>query len=284
MAVFHAVLALIADDITLVVAHKVQVLLVAGVVVFLGDPAACFGIVHQNLCLAGEGLLDVDLLALAQVDIVLAALKGHLLQSHFGAAEVAHIDAVFDAFDRAADELDIAVIAGSINDNAVRIRIGDRAAGHAQTAAIVNSAFRTRSEGAAVDFYKAPVIDAAGTLRFKFTFRCSTFIDCQAGSTENKAAFTADALEITTVDDCSAVRKFEHRSCRVCCNIVQRYGSTRFTIKSGSVICRGAVCIFASVHGCNTRTTNVNGVAVRLHLCIIYSKCSCVHHDYIEAC
>ena len=71
----------------------------------------------------------------------MAALKGHLLQSHFGAAEVAHIDAVFDAFDRAADELDIAVIAGSINDNAVCVRGGDCTATHAQTTTVINGAF-----------------------------------------------------------------------------------------------------------------------------------------------
>ena len=140
VAVFHAVLALIADGVALVIAHKVQVLLVAGVVVFQRDWAAGLGVVHQNLCLAGEGLLDVDLLALTQVDIVSVVLEFYILQGRFRAAKVFQIDAVLAAADRTTVELYVAVITGAVNDRGVRICGGDRAAVHTQCAAVIDGA------------------------------------------------------------------------------------------------------------------------------------------------
>jgi len=140
------------------------------------------------------------LLALAQVDIVLAALKSHLLQSHFRAAKVAHIDAVFDAFDRAADKLDIAVIAGNINGNAVRIRIGDRAAGHAQTAAVIDGAFRTRSKSTAVDLHTAQTVDAACPLRFQ-----SAIIDCYRSIVSNTALVCRFIVSAVDFNNCTGI-------------------------------------------------------------------------------
>ena len=158
-------------------------------------------IVGQDRCRTGKGLFDVDRLTLTQMDIVGVVFELHLLQGHFRADKVLHINAVFDAFDRAADELDIAEIAGNINGSTGCIRVGHRTVGHAQRATVTNGAFCIRGNGAAVDLHTTPVVlDAACPLRFQ-----SAIIDCYRSIVNNAALVCRFIVSAVDFNNCTGI-------------------------------------------------------------------------------